>query len=312
MTRAELAIVVLNYRTPEMVVDCLVSLEGQIQAPKQRVVVVDNCSGDDSADQIEQIISERGWGDWAMVERSPVNGGFAAGNNVGIQAIDAELYVLLNSDTVVRDGAIRIIVEALDAHPEIQMLGPRLEWPDGEHQISTFRYRTPLTELLYASDLGMFSKLFPGHIVARELHEWTVGIHWASFACIAIRREVFDSVGMLDEGYFMYYEDMAFCRKATSAGFTIAYQPEAHVVHLRGGSSPVKEATKQKKRRPTYYSNARSHYYRSFYGVLGHWCANVFWLIGFGVGSLRGRTGTVEKEWIDIWAPPKHSMGGKS
>lgn len=304
----KLAIIVLNYRTPGMVIDCLQSLSDQVR-PDHRVVVVDNCSGDDSAAVIENAIAEHGWDGWARVERSPVNGGFAAGNNVGIRCIDAEIYLLLNSDTVVRAGAIETLLDTLDSNPDVHMLGPQLEWMDGKHQVSTFRYRTPITELLYASSLGVFAKLFPTHVVARELHEWTKGIDWASFACIAIRKEVLERVGLLDEGYFMYFEDMAFCRKATRAGFTIAYQPEARVVHLRGGSSPVKEATKQRKRRPAYYANARSHYFRTFYGLAGHVAANVLWTIGYLIGSLRGRTGAVEKEWRDIWATPKHSMG---
>jgi GT2 family glycosyltransferase len=218
----------------------------------------------------------------------------------------------LNSDTIVRPGAINQIMSTLDEHPGVHMLGPRLEWPDGQHQISTFRYRTPISELIYASRVGVIGRVFKRHVVARELHEWTTGVDWASFACIAIRKEVIDKVGLLDEGYFMYFEDMAFCRKATRAGFTIAYQPNAHVVHLRGGSSPVKEATKQRKRRPMYYANARSHYFRTFYGVLGHITANVLWTIGFLLGSIRGKTGAVEKEWRDIWASPTHSMGSNA
>ncbi len=304
----QLAVIILNYRTPGMVIDCLESLCKQV-GDDHRVVVVDNCSGDESADTIERAIEKNGWGAWARVERSPINGGFAAGNNVGIRSIDASVYLLLNSDTIVRPGAINQLMSTLDEHSGVHMLGPQLEWPDGQHQISTFRYRTPISELIYASCLGVIGRFFPRHVVARELHEWTTGIDWASFACIAIRKEVFDKVGVLDEGYFMYFEDMAFCRKATRAGFTIAYQPNARVVHLRGGSSPVKEATKQRKRRPMYYANARSHYFRTFYGVLGHIAANVLWTIGFLLGSIRGKTGAVEKEWRDIWASPKHSIG---
>ncbi len=310
--RLDLAIIVLNYRTPDLVIDCLCSLDGQVLPGTQRVVVVDNCSGDGSADRIESAIQEHGWGDWACVVRSPVNGGFAAGNNVGIKSVDADFYMLLNSDTIVREGAIKTLIDTLAAHPEVHMLGPQLEWPDGTHQISTFRYRTPISELLYASGLGLIANRFPKHIVARELHEWTIGIDWVSFACIVIRREVIETVGLLDEAYFMYFEDMAYCRRATRAGFTIAYQPAAHVVHLRGGSSPVKEATRQKKRRPMYYANARSHYFRSFYGVPGHVAANLLWMLGYMLGALRGRTGAVEKEWRDIWASPKHAMGDRA
>lgn len=310
--KIELAVIILNYRTPTLVLDCLESLEGQIDAATQRVVVVDNHSGDDSADQIESAIEQRGWSAWAHVVRSPVNGGFAAGNNVGISSIEAEVYLLLNSDTIVREGTINVILETLEANPDVQMLGPQLEWRDGTHQISTFRYRTPISELLYGAGLRVIEMMFPNHVVARELHEWTKGLDWVSFACIAIRREVFDRVGLLDESYFMYFEDMAFCRKATRAGCMIAYQPQAHVVHLRGGSSPVKEATRQKKRRPMYYSNARSHYFRSFYGLFGHVLANVLWTMGWCVSLLRGRSSSVANEWRDIWASPRHAMGERS
>ncbi len=304
----QLAVIVLNYKTPGLVADCLQSLDGQIRPEMQEVVIVDNCSGDDSASQIEKVIESNGWGSWARVVRSPINGGFAAGNNVGIKSSNAEVYLLLNSDTIVRDGAIETLMRTLDEFPEIAMLSPQLEWPDGEHQISTFRYPTPITEMIYASRLGLVERFFPKHVVARELHEFTRGLDWTSFACIAIRREVFNAIGLLDEDYFMYFEDVALCRRATQAGFVIAYQPDAHVVHLRGGSSPVKEQTRQRKRRPAYYYAARSHYLRSFYGVLGHILANLLWMTGWMIGALRGRTGAVAHEYIDIWTSPKYKV----
>ncbi len=304
----QLAVVVLNYKTPGLVIDCLHSLDGQIEPATQEVIVVDNSSGDGSPVQIEEAIESNGWGCWARVVRSPINGGFAAGNNVGIKASNAKVYLLLNSDTIVRDGAIETLMKTLDEHPEIAMLSPQLEWPDGEHQISTFRYGTPITEMIYASRLGLIERIFPRHVVARELHEFTTGLDWTSFACIAIRREVFETIGLLDEDYFMYFEDVALCRKATKAGFVIGYQPQAHVVHLRGGSSPVKEQSRQRKRRPAYYYAARSHYLRSFYGVPGHILANLLWLTGWTIGALRGRTGAVAHEYLDIWTSPRHKV----
>lgn len=303
-----LAVIVLNYKTPALVEDCLRSLDGQIDSQSQEVVVVDNCSGDDSADLIEKAIQSNGWASWTRVVRSPVNGGFAAGNNVGIKASDAQVYLLLNSDTIVRDGAIDTLMMTLDKHDELGMLGPQLEWPDGSPQISTFRNRTPITEMLYSSRLGILGRLFPKHVVARELDTFANDLNWASFACMAIRRNVIDEVGYLDERYFMYFEDMAFCRKVTRAGFGIGYQPKAHVVHLRGGSSPVKERTKQRKRRPAYYYAARSHYHQSFYGRSGWAVANILWFVGWLLGMLRGRTGAVEHEFFDIWTSSKHCV----
>ena len=304
----DLAVVVLNYKTPGLVVDCLQSLEGQISAGEQEVVVVDNCSGDDSPEIIESAIKTNGWHDWVRLVRSPINGGFAAGNNVGIRASNAKVYLLLNSDTIVRERAIEIMMTTLEEHPEIDLLGPRLQWLDGEHQISTFRYRTPISELLYASGLGLFWKVFPKHEVARELHDFTIGIDWVSFACVAVRRVVFEDAGLLDERYFMYFEDMAMCRSATKAGFHVGYQPEAQVVHLRGGSSPVKEQTRLRKRRPQYYYAARSLYMQSFYGVIGCCVANFLWTLGWMITLLRGRNSAVKHECVDIWSSPKHRV----
>ncbi len=304
----DLTVIVLNYKTPDLVVDCLRSLDGQIDGQCQEVVVVDNCSGDDSVERIESAIDANGWSGWARVVASPVNGGFAAGNNVGIKASDAKRYMLLNSDTVVRAGAIAELMRTMDEMPDVSMVSPRLEWMDGEYQVSTFRYRTPITEMMYASRLGVIGRCFPRHVVAREMHEFTAGIDWASFACILIRGEVFESIGLLDEGYFMYFEDMAFCRQATRAGFTIAYQPGAKVVHLRGGSSPVKERTKNRQQRPAYFYAARSHYLRSSFGIAGFVAGNVLWTVGWLLGSLRGKSGAVKHEWRDVWTSPRHRM----
>jgi len=263
--RLPVAVVVLNYRTPDLVEGCLRSLGGQMAAGEREAIVVDNCSMDESADRIESAIERNGWSSWARVVRSPVNGGFAAGNNVGVREVDAETYVLLNSDTIVRDGALDRLL-AMRSGP-VAIAGPSLEWPHGERQISTFRFRTPLTELISAGRLGSVGRAFQGHVVARELSEFADDLDWVSFACVAIRREVFDRIGLLDEGYFMYFEDMDFCRRARVAGYRVGYVPKARVVHLRGGTSEVKRNTQRRERRPAYFYSARARYFRKWYGI---------------------------------------------
>ena len=297
--------IILNYRTPDLVVDCLASLEGQLESGRREAVVLDNCSGDGSAGRIREAISRRGWGAWARVVESPRNGGFAAGNNAGIGAADAGVYILLNSDTLVRPGAVGGLVEALGRDRSgVGIVGPRLEWPDAEAQISTFRFRTPLTELIRASRSGWLGRRMLGHVVARPVEGAVTDLDWVSFACVAIKREVIDRVGLLDERYFMYYEDMDYCRRAHRAGFRVGYEPGARVVHLRGGSSEVKRHTIERKRRPRYYYAARSHYYRSWYGSVGLAAANVLWTIGWLLAIPRGKSAAVEREWIDIWTRP--------
>jgi len=114
-------------------------------------VVVDNASGDGSDDQVESAIRERGWSSWARLVRSPGNWGFSAGNNLGIASESADAYLLLNSDTIVRPGAVTELCSAYRNRPEVGMVSPRLEWPDGTAQNSCFRELTPLTELVNAA-----------------------------------------------------------------------------------------------------------------------------------------------------------------
>lgn len=293
-------VVVLNYRTPDLVEDCLRSLDGQLVPGERELVVVDNASGDDSADRIEAAIERHGWSAWARVVRSPVNDGFAAGNNIGVRSCNADIYVLLNSDTVVREGALDLLAAAVCGSAAIA--GPRLEWPTGERQVSTFRFRTPLTELISSGRLGSLGRLFQGHVVARELDDAASDLDWVSFACVAIRGEVFERIGGLDERYFMYFEDMDFCRRACGVGFGVGYEPAARVVHLRGGTSEVKRNTEGRRRRPAYFYAARAHYFRKWYGIGGLILANLLWTSGWALAVIRGKSAAVEREWLDIWS----------
>lgn len=306
----KIAVVILNYRTPGMTVDCLETLEPElVQRGDARVYVVDNCSGDGSADQIEQAINDRGWSGWCELLPSEVNGGFAAGNNVGLRKAHAdggfEYALLLNSDTLVRPGAITELLNAGEQRKDASLIGPRLEWPDGKPQVSTFRCQTPVTELINAAAIGALTKLLSRFNTSIGVSDEPVAAPWVSFACVLIRKEVFETAGLMDEGYFMYFEDVAMCRAARQAGFGVLYWPQAHVVHLRGGSSPVKSAAEQRKRLPAYFYASRSRYYASFYGRPGLWLANALWLLGRSLSWLREWFGRgshhAERAPRDIW-----------
>lgn len=305
-----LAVVILNYRTPGMTVDCLETLEPELaQRSDVRVYVVDNCSGDGSADQIDTAIQQHGWSAWCELIRSDTNGGFAAGNNIGLRKAHADggfkYALLLNSDTLVRPGAIDELLSAAEQRSDAALIGPRLEWPDGKPQVSAFRFQTPMTELINAAAIGVITKLLARFNTAMGAPDQPFNPQWVSFACILIRKEVFEQAGLLDEGYFMYFEDTALSRTASKAGFRTLYWPTAHVVHLRGGSGPVKSAAAQRKRLPAYFYASRSRYYATFYGRPGLWLANALWLTGRGISWLRERLGrgshTAERAPRDIW-----------
>lgn len=129
---------------------------------------------------------------------------------------------------------------------------------------------------------------------------------WTSFACVLIRREVFNKIGMMDEGYFMYFDDMDYCRRAWQSDIVTLHWPAARVVHLRGGSSPVKQLAAERKRPPKYWYASRNRYYAKFYGRLGLWFANLCWYAGRLISLAREilrlkQPHTYNGQWRDIW-----------
>ena len=225
---------------------------------------------------------------------------------MGIKSVEAENYLLLNSDTLVRPGAIQALRDVLDARPEVGLVGPRLEWPNGEPQISCFRFRNPASELIVAASSGPVTRLFEKYQTHLPINDQPSEPEWASFACIMVRREVIEQIGMMDEGYFMYFEDIDYCRRARAKGWTVMNEPSAHVVHLRGGSSNVKEALAQRKRPPRFYYESRARYFAKFYGTPGLWFTNIMWAMGRTIEWFRvvltGRQQlTCQHEGLDNW-----------
>ena len=305
--RFRLAAVVLNYRTPELVLDCVASLESEVDPVADTVVIVDNASGDGSADRIEAELQARGWSAWARLLRSEHNGGFSAGNNLGIRAVEADAYLLLNSDTVVRAGAVQALLDGLSSDARVGMVSPRLEGSDGDPQQSCFRYQTPASELIRGAETGVITSLLRSYVVSQPLDDGPAEHEWTSFAAVMVKKEVFDEIGLLDDGYFMYFEDTDFCRRMRPAGWKVLHWPAARVVHTRGGSSEVKSRVAARERPPAYLYASRARYFLKYYGRLGLWLANALWSLGAVVNELRvlvqrRRRARCQREALDIWS----------
>ncbi len=302
---SNLAIVIINYRTGGMTVDCLASLEAEQQRVQFQVVVVDNASADESPDYIEQTIVDREWGRWVQLLRSEVNAGFSAGNNLGIASIHANAYLLLNSDTIVNPNAIYNLLGGMYRHPEAGLFGPRLIGSDSDAQTSCFRFPSFFSEVIRGACTGPVTRLLQRWNVSLPVMNQPMETPWISFAAVLIRREVLEKVGLMDDGYFMYFEDMDYCRRAQNAGWKIQFCPDSEIVHLQGQSSRLQELNASRQRRPTYYYAARSRYYRKWSGRLGLIVANLGWCVGRIVGGMRdllGRNRTsCEREWRDNW-----------
>lgn len=309
----ELAIVIINYKTPNLVIDCLQSLETEINSLEHQVIVVDNASGDNSLLEIEAAITENHWQTWVKLLPSGVNGGCSAGNNLGLKAVIAQTYLLLNSDTIVRPGAIRTLLEARDKYPEVGIFSPRLEWPDTTPQISCFRYHTPISELIDGAATSPVTRWFYAYDVPIPISDTPFGPQWTSFACVMIRRQVIEQIGYMDDGYFMYYEDVDYCRRAQIVGWQILHIPQARVVHLRGGSGSVKAEIAKRRRPPSYLYASRSRYFAKYYGKMGLWLTNCYWLLGRSLAGLREILGnkqphTCEAQEQDIWFNWRHPL----
>lgn len=312
-----LLVAVVNYGRADLTIDCLrtavpearaVTAEGRGPA---RIALCDNGSTDDSVPVLREAIEREGWGDAVELTAIAPNRGFTGGNNALLRpalASDAppEFVLLLNNDTLVREGAFRTLLRVADELGEsVGVLSPRLEWPDGTPQISCFRDFSPAHEFIAAAATGPVTKALRRWEVPIPVSDALMYPDWTSFACALIRRAVFEQIGLLDEGYYLYFDDPDFCRRARRAGFRVAHTPEARVVHLRGQSNPQKRLAAERKRQPWYRYASRTRYYRKHYGPLGPLAANLCWTAGFGVAAVRRALGRPlphsHGEPADIW-----------
>ena len=288
-----LLVVILNYRTPDLTIDCLHSLVQEVQAlPGTYVIVADNDSGDGSVERIGAAMVAEGWGHWTSLLPLDRNGGYAFGNNapirMALESAHPPAYVLLlNPDTVVRPHALKVLLDFMDEHPEVGIAGSRLEDPDGTPQQSAFRFPNTFSELDYGLHVGFVSKLLSRWAVAPPLSEVICQAEWLAGASMMVRREVFDAIGLLDENYFMYFEEVDFCLQAKKAGWSCWYVPQSRVVHLVGQSSGVTDTRLPPKRRPQYWFDSRRRYFVKNYGWLYAAITDAVWLVSFSLWRLR-------------------------
>lgn len=285
--------VIVNYRTPKLTIDCLRSLEQERrQMPGLSVVVCDNASADDSAARLAQFRQEHSADVWLTIVPLPENGGFARGNNAAIRPALAsdtppDYVLLLNPDTVVRPGAITSLVRFMQSHPHVGLAGSRLEDPDGTPQRSAFRFPTIAGELDRSLRFGPVSRLLDRYIVAPPVPSAPTATDWVAGASLLIRREVFDAIGLLDERYFMYYEEVDFCWRAARAGWPCWYVPESRVVHLVGQSSGVTNTRIKRRRRPDYWFESRRRYFLRNKGAWYSAACDLALLVGLTLWDLR-------------------------
>jgi N-acetylglucosaminyl-diphospho-decaprenol L-rhamnosyltransferase len=226
----DLTIVIVSYNTCADLDACLRSLTQSPPFTPHEIVVVDNASADGS------VAAARAFAGVQVLEPG-ANLGFARANNLAIRNSRSELVLLLNSDTSVPPGAIDALVADLRAHPEAALVGPRVVDGSGKPEISFGRMIGPLNELRQKALGRRYSRGNAGAVawVERMVHSEHYP-DWVSGACLLVRRPVAEQVGLLDERYFIYTEDVDFCAAVRATGKKVRFTPAVEIVHYRGRS----------------------------------------------------------------------------
>jgi GT2 family glycosyltransferase len=227
------SIVIVNYRTDDALAECLASVGRTTKGLAVEVVVVDNgdtLAGSGFRERFPEV----------RLLTSPGNVGFARAANRGIRATGGRHVLCLNPDTVVHEGAVATLVAYLDGHPAVGAVGARLLESDGSLQYSCRRFPGYLT--IFFGRYALLTRLWPGNAASRDYlyldwdHRAVREVDWLSGACLMVRRAVVDTVGGFDEGYFLFVEDMDWCRRIRDGGWTVVYVPDAVVTHHIGAS----------------------------------------------------------------------------
>ncbi len=248
-----LSIVIVSYNARADLERCLDSLDAAPPADSE-IIVVDNASADGSPESVRRRPSVR------LIELSE-NGGFAAASNVGMRASEGDTILLLNSDTIVPAGAIDRLRAVLTAHPEVVVLGPRLVDGAGRAELSFGAMMGPLAEWRQQRVMRALAR---GDADARARVEATTRreqlVDWVSGACLLVRRAAAEAVGLLDERFFMYTEDVDFCASIRATGGRVMFSPAAEIVHLRGRSGASDPAAAREAYRRSHLAFYQKHY----------------------------------------------------
>jgi GT2 family glycosyltransferase len=231
---ARVAVVIVNYQSYDELHGCLSSIERACGSVS--VVVVDHASRRDAADRLSQGFPN------VELRRVASNDGFAAGVNNGARATSSQFILLINPDCVLEPEAACRLVDWLERNPDVAVAGPRIRNADGTVQPSARRFPDLTTAV--AGRSSWLTRVLPGNPIsrrnlpARDPADVTpLEVDWVSGACMCVRRDAFDAVGGLDEGFFLYWEDADFCRRLKNAGWRTMYVPTAGAVHVGGRSS---------------------------------------------------------------------------
>ncbi len=285
----DLSIVIVAWNVRDLVLDCLASIRDARLKISYEVILVDNGSIDATVEQVSTQFPE------TLVIALPRNIGFGAGNNRGLERMNGRYAVLLNSDTIVLEGGLERCVSYLDAHPDVGVVGPQLLNPDRTRQNCIHNSPTLITEVVSQS---LLRRLFPRRYPSKRI-EYTQPIEVDAVlgACLFVRKEIVDSVGLIDEDYFFFLEETDWCHRIRRAGWRVVHVPDAYVVHLYGESTKKKVPLRTR----IEYHRSRYTFFRKNHGLAAYLVIRALVMLKILVGSVLGGRRASEYRKILGW-----------
>ncbi len=220
----ELSVIIVNYNTKKLLLDCLSSIFKQTKDLSYEVIVVNNGSSDNAVEMVKKLRVKK-----LRVIENKENFGFAKANNQGIKIAKGEWILLLNPDTKIVDNALKKLVDFAKAQPRLGVVGPRLLNKDGTFQPSTAPFFTLFNVFLWLFTKDRFLYSSPS---CQKQVDWVMG------SAFLVNRRLIEKVGLLDERFFMYIEEQEWCYRIKKSGWQVWFYPGAEIFHLVRGSSP--------------------------------------------------------------------------
>jgi GT2 family glycosyltransferase len=281
-----LSIIIVSWNVADLLRACLRSIDENRGGLDVEVIVVDSASGDGSAAMVETEFP------WVTLLACTENVGFPRGNNLGIERANGRYLLLLNPDTVVLDDALPKMVAFARENPGIGVLGSQLLNRDGTVQSSRRRFPTLTTAFFESTWLEPIAprRILERYTVQDRPDDEIQDVDWVMGACMLAPQEVVQQVGGLDEAYFMYSEELDWCRRIKDAGWRVVYFPEARVIHYIGQSSEQAATA-----RHINFQQAKLRYFRKYHGRFSALVLRLFLLLNYvwqiGLEGAKGALG---------------------
>jgi GT2 family glycosyltransferase len=283
---AEVAVVIVNYATPELTMRAVAALAGERNAlPNLKAVVVDGGSPDNSTALLTQQLDADEYRDWLTFIPLSLNGGFGWANNQAILELarrdrPPEFIHFLNPDTEVNGRAVVALVEELLAHPKCGAAGSLLLNADNSVAASAFRFPTAGCELVRGAQsekLGRLLGIPPAVVNSAQ----SIEVDWVTGASFMVRAAALQESGLFDDGFFLYFEEVELMHRLRLRGWSVRHVPDSRVMHLEGAATGL-GATDSERPHPSYWYRSR----RRYFGLTGGWTA----ILGLAIAALAGQT----------------------